>query len=75
MIEKCSICGRDKKEYDSSWPCKQEHDWRGSWRKDKTSPKYQTYLKKRHQSMTKMARKKLEELNKKTPPEYLVRKR
>lgn len=74
MNNKCTICGRDESEYNSSWSCAKNHDWRGNWRKDKTSKKYMRYLKRRRESMKKTARRKLEELNKKTPLEYKSRK-
>ena len=75
MNEKCLVCGRDKSEYQSTWICAKNHDWRGSWRKDKTSEKYKKYLLRRHESMKNVARKKLEELNKKTPEQYKIRSR
>lgn len=43
------------------------------WRNDKTSEKYKTYLKRRHSSMKKASRKRLERLNKETPEEYKSR--
>ena len=72
--DKCPVCGKDKSEYDPSWKCAKNHDWRGYWRKNKTTKKYKQYIKRRHESMKKTVRKKLEELNKKTPPEYIIRK-
>jgi len=75
MNNKCSECGREKSEYDPSWKCAKQHDWRGNWRKDKTSKKYERYLKRRHESMKKNVRKKLEALNKKPPIEYSTRSR
>ena len=75
MNEKCPICGRNISEYNPTWECAKNHDWRGSWRKDKTSKRYKQYLKKRNESMKKMARRKLEELNKKSPIEYVTRSR
>jgi hypothetical protein len=75
MIEICPVCGRDKKEYDSSWECAKNHDWRGSWRRDKTSEKYKEYLKRRNESMKKKSRERLEKLNKKTPITYANRSR
>jgi hypothetical protein len=73
--EKCLICGKDKSEYDSTWKCAKNHDWRKNWRKDKNTERYKQYLKKRHLAMEKNARKKLEILNKKTPVEYATRSR
>lgn len=70
----CPICGRDKSEYNPSWECAKNHDWRGSWRKDKTTKKYKKYIQRRHESMKKNVRKKLEKLNKKTPNKYINRK-
>jgi hypothetical protein len=75
MIENCPECGRDKKEYDRSWKCAKLHDWRGNWRKDKTSEKYKEYLKRRNASMKKKSRERLEKLNKTTPIVYANRSR
>jgi fructose/tagatose bisphosphate aldolase len=75
MNKICPICGKDKSVYDSTLKCAKFHDWRGSWRKDKTSEKYKQYLKRRHEAMKKIVRKKLEALNKKTQVEYANRTR
>lgn len=69
----CEVCGRSVKEYDISWSCKKNHDWRAKWRKDKESKKYKKYLKKRKISQSAAQRKRLEKLNKKPPKEYVNR--
>ena len=68
--ETCDICGKDKKEYDKNAECKKNHDWRSSWRKDKTSKNYERYLKRRKKSLSDYQRQKLDALNKKPPKEY-----
>lgn len=74
MEEKCEICGRSKDEYKTEWPCAKNHNWRASWRKDKTTEKYKEYLKNRNKSMKKAVRRRLEKLNKTTPEQYKNRK-
>ena len=72
--ETCSVCGRQVYEYDKNWECKDKHDWRKNWRKDKTSVKYKNFLEKRNKSMKKAWRKRLDKLNKKPPVEYTSRR-
>ncbi len=72
--EICEECGQNKKEYNKNWPCKKNHDWRSSWRKDKTTKKYERYLKKRKKSLSATQRRKLDKLNKKPLKEYEKRK-
>ena len=69
----CEECGRNKKEYDKEWSCKKNHDWRGNWRKDKSTKKHELYLKRRKKSQSAAHRRRLEKLNKKPPKEYLNR--
>lgn len=73
--KKCEQCGRSLDEYNSSWSCAKNHNWRRSWRKDKTTDKYKTYLKKRNKAMKEAARRRLEKLNKKRPKEYEQRRK
>jgi hypothetical protein len=65
----CEICGRPKNEYDSSWSCKKNHDWRG-WIKHTDTIKFKKYQINHKISVEKALRRKLEELNKKTPEVY-----
>lgn len=65
----CEICGRPKDQYDSSWSCKDNHDWRG-WINKKNTVKFKKYQIKRKIAFDKAIRRRLEELNKKTPNEY-----
>ena len=73
--EMCEICGRNKKEYNKEWECKKNHDWRSSWRKDKTTKHYERYLKRRKKSQSAAQRRKLEKLNKRPPKEYEKREK
>ena len=72
--EKCSVCEKSVNEYDKSWECKANHNWRRNWRKDKTTEKYKKFLEKRNKAMKKAWRKRLDKLNKKTPAKYASRR-
>ena len=73
--ETCEVCGKDKKEYDKNSSCKKNHNWRSSWRKDKTTKKYEQYLKRRKKSLSAAQRRKLDALNKTPPKEYALREK
>ena len=68
--EICKECGKSRKEYDKEAPCKKNHDWRSSWRKDKTTKHYERYLKRRKKSQSAAQRRRLDKLNKRPPKEY-----
>lgn len=68
--EICPECGKDKYEYDKDSPCKKNHDWRRSWREDKTTKKYERYIKKFKKTKGASHRKRLDKLNKRPPKEF-----
>lgn len=69
----CEDCGNLLTEYNKNAKCKKKHDWR-KIKMDRNSEKYKNYQKKRRKSMQEAWRKRLDKLNKKTPPEYASRK-
>ena len=72
--ERCKECNRLINEYDTSWSCKKNHQWRKNWRKDKSTEKFKQYLEKRNKSMKKAWKRWFDKLNKKTPKEYASRR-
>ena len=70
----CEECGKSVEEYDITWKCKKNHDWRKNWRKDKTTAGYKRFLERRNKAMKKAWRKRLDKLNKKPPVEYTSRR-
>jgi len=68
----CEICGRPVDEYDPSWPCKKNHEWR-RWIKDTKSEKFKQYKIKHDKAYSQAVRRRLDKLNKKPPIEYTSR--
>jgi len=68
----CEVCGRSVDEYDKSWPCKKNHEWR-RWIKDTSSEKFKKYKIKHDISFEQAVRRRLEKLNKKPPEIYTNR--